>query len=210
MERRLSSNTKTEGARDIYVDSTIYGLGLVALPTHLGDHARKSRIQQGPKFLSHAAGPLCPLTVLHKQATRPFCLLLAASTSIDVSSWCNTRVVLARQSGCLFFVQPLSNLLFQAFQLRPRRQKKKKRATLLLEYCTAPCHRSPIARNRLLTYNMSTPKVYAHLLPPSWKGKVAEWLKEDCPSFDWGGYVVGEDVKRATLWCKTRVSPAGW
>ncbi|KAN0062009.1 nicotinate-nucleotide diphosphorylase (carboxylating) [Thecaphora frezii] len=50
---------------------------------------------------------------------------------------------------------------------------------------------------------------YAHLLPPSWKGKVAEWLKEDCPSFDWGGYVVGEDQKRATLWCKSEGVLAG-
>ena len=45
--------------------------------------------------------------------------------------------------------------------------------------------------------------VYAHLLPPSWKGKIAEWLQEDCPSFDWGGFVVGEDTKRATLFCKS-------
>ncbi|SPC61729.1 probable BNA6 - nicotinate-nucleotide diphosphorylase (carboxylating) [Ustilago sp. UG-2017b] len=44
---------------------------------------------------------------------------------------------------------------------------------------------------------------YRHLLPPSWKVKISEWLKEDCPSFDWGGYVVGEDNKRATLWCKS-------
>ncbi|EPQ26375.1 uncharacterized protein PFL1_06023 [Pseudozyma flocculosa PF-1] len=50
---------------------------------------------------------------------------------------------------------------------------------------------------------------YAHLLPPSWKGKIAEWLKEDCPSFDWGGYVVGEDTKRATLWCKSEGVLAG-
>lgn len=58
------------------------------------------------------------------------------------------------------------------------------------------------------TMPSSSSNVYAHLLPPSWKGKVAEWLKEDCPSFDWGGFVVGEDVKRATLWCKTPVGPS--
>ncbi|PWZ02489.1 putative BNA6-nicotinate-nucleotide diphosphorylase [Testicularia cyperi] len=51
--------------------------------------------------------------------------------------------------------------------------------------------------------------VFAHLLPPSWKIKIAEWLKEDCPSFDWGGYVVGEDNKRATLWCKSEGCLAG-
>lgn len=51
--------------------------------------------------------------------------------------------------------------------------------------------------------------VYAHLLPPSWKGKIAEWLQEDCPSFDWGGFVVGEDTKRATLFCKSEGCLAG-
>lgn len=61
---------------------------------------------------------------------------------------------------------------------------------------------------------MSTSKqlqdhVYAHLLPPSWKVKISEWLKEDCPSFDWGGFVVGEDNKRSTLWCKSEGCLAG-
>ncbi|KAH7100650.1 Quinolinate phosphoribosyl transferase [Auriculariales sp. MPI-PUGE-AT-0066] len=40
---------------------------------------------------------------------------------------------------------------------------------------------------------------YAHLLPPSWKTDVAEWLKEDVPSFDYGGFVVGEDQREAFL-----------
>jgi len=51
--------------------------------------------------------------------------------------------------------------------------------------------------------------VYANLLPPSWKTKITEWLKEDCPSFDWGGFVVGEDNKRATLFCKSEGCLAG-
>lgn len=51
--------------------------------------------------------------------------------------------------------------------------------------------------------------VHAHLLPPSWKAKITEWLHEDCPSFDWGGYVVGEDTKTATLWCKSPGVVAG-
>lgn len=54
----------------------------------------------------------------------------------------------------------------------------------------------------------STP-VYANLLPPSWKVKISEWLKEDCPSFDWGGFVVGESPKRATLFCKSEGILAG-
>jgi len=40
---------------------------------------------------------------------------------------------------------------------------------------------------------------YAHLLPPSWKSAVTEWLAEDTPSFDWGGFVVGETSREAFL-----------
>ena len=40
---------------------------------------------------------------------------------------------------------------------------------------------------------------FAHLLPPSWKTQVGEWLKEDTPSFDYGGFVVGEAPREAFL-----------
>lgn len=74
------------------------------------------------------------------------------------------------------------------------------------------CAYEPSLPHRSVT-NMSTSMhptpVYANLLPPSWKVKVSEWLKEDCPSFDWGGFVVGEDNKRATLWCKSEGCLAG-
>ncbi|KAF8913723.1 Quinolinate phosphoribosyl transferase [Gymnopilus junonius] len=40
---------------------------------------------------------------------------------------------------------------------------------------------------------------YEHLLPPSWKQQVAGWLAEDTPSFDYGGYVVGETHREAFL-----------
>jgi len=40
---------------------------------------------------------------------------------------------------------------------------------------------------------------YAHLLPPTWKRQVAEWLDEDTPSFDYAGYVVGEVERVAFL-----------
>lgn len=33
---------------------------------------------------------------------------------------------------------------------------------------------------------------YGLLLPPSWEKKIDEWLDEDIPSFDYGGYVVGK------------------
>lgn len=44
----------------------------------------------------------------------------------------------------------------------------------------------------------------AHLLPLNgkWKQDVTAWLSEDVPSFDYGGYVVGDTPETATLWCK--------
>ncbi|KAF7967939.1 hypothetical protein HWV62_7910 [Athelia sp. TMB] len=43
---------------------------------------------------------------------------------------------------------------------------------------------------------------YEHLLPPSWKPQVTTWLAEDTPSFDYGGYVVGEVEREAFLFGK--------
>ena len=40
---------------------------------------------------------------------------------------------------------------------------------------------------------------FAHLLPPSWKSQVSAWLSEDTPSFDYGGFVVGEAPREAFL-----------
>uniref|UniRef100_A0A0W0EZB9 Nicotinate-nucleotide pyrophosphorylase [carboxylating] n=1 Tax=Moniliophthora roreri TaxID=221103 RepID=A0A0W0EZB9_MONRR len=54
---------------------------------------------------------------------------------------------------------------------------------------------------------MSIPNEYAHLLPPSWKTQVTAWLAEDTPSFDYGGYVVGEVQREAHLLGKGK-SPA--
>jgi len=41
------------------------------------------------------------------------------------------------------------------------------------------------------------------LLPPSWERIVDEWLDEDIPSFDYGGYVVGESIHVAILYGKS-------
>lgn len=49
----------------------------------------------------------------------------------------------------------------------------------------------------------------AHLLPPSWKTQVTAWLAEDTPSFDIGGFVVGEKASTATLLCKAEGFLAG-
>ncbi len=49
----------------------------------------------------------------------------------------------------------------------------------------------------------------SHLLPPSWKTQVTSWLAEDTPSFDYGGFVVGEQPRTATLWGKSAGVIAG-
>ncbi|RDA95340.1 hypothetical protein CP533_3457 [Ophiocordyceps camponoti-saundersi (nom. inval.)] len=49
----------------------------------------------------------------------------------------------------------------------------------------------------------------AHLLPPSWKTQVSQWLSEDTPTLDYAGYVVGDAPRTATLWAKSRGILAG-
>ncbi|KAM0791148.1 hypothetical protein ACM66B_005633 [Microbotryomycetes sp. NB124-2] len=49
----------------------------------------------------------------------------------------------------------------------------------------------------------------AHLLPPSWKHVITAWLDEDTPSFDYGGFVVGDQVEQAFLWGKSEGILAG-
>ncbi|KAL9591979.1 MAG: hypothetical protein Q9179_007178 [Wetmoreana sp. 5 TL-2023] len=49
----------------------------------------------------------------------------------------------------------------------------------------------------------------SHLLPPTYKRMVSAWLEEDCPSFDYGGFVVGEGVKEARLLGKSPGMLAG-
>ena len=46
---------------------------------------------------------------------------------------------------------------------------------------------------------MSSLPQYSSLLPPSWRTQVNEWLAEDTPSFDYGGFVVGEAEREAYL-----------
>ncbi|KAI4122759.1 MAG: hypothetical protein LQ338_005633 [Usnochroma carphineum] len=49
----------------------------------------------------------------------------------------------------------------------------------------------------------------SHLLPPNYKRMITDWLEEDCPSFDYGGFVVGEEVKEARLLGKSPGMLAG-
>lgn len=48
-----------------------------------------------------------------------------------------------------------------------------------------------------------------HLLPVSWKTQITSWLAEDTPSFDVGGFVVGDHPRTATLWGKSSGILAG-
>lgn len=45
----------------------------------------------------------------------------------------------------------------------------------------------------------------AHLLPPNYKSIISSWLHEDCPSFDYGGFVVGDSPGEARLLGKSAV-----
>lgn len=53
-----------------------------------------------------------------------------------------------------------------------------------------------------MTTQSMTAGNYSHLLPPSWKSQISVWLAEDTPSFDYGGFVVGEALREAFLWGK--------
>lgn len=45
-----------------------------------------------------------------------------------------------------------------------------------------------------------------HLLPTNYKALIAAWLEEDCPSFDYAGFVVGDVPSEARLLGKSAVS----
>ncbi|KAF1920553.1 Quinolinate phosphoribosyl transferase [Ampelomyces quisqualis] len=45
----------------------------------------------------------------------------------------------------------------------------------------------------------------AHLLPQAYKRYISDWLEEDTPSFDYGGFVVGEEASEAKLLGKSEV-----
>jgi nicotinate-nucleotide pyrophosphorylase (carboxylating) len=51
--------------------------------------------------------------------------------------------------------------------------------------------------------------VFAGLLPPTYKEEVIQWIKEDCPKTDIGGFVVGNKVESASLYCKSSTVLSG-
>ena len=54
-----------------------------------------------------------------------------------------------------------------------------------------------------------TKVTFAAALPPFYRDTVAAWLRDDCPSLDVGGLVVGDAETTATLWCKSSGVLAG-
>ena len=50
---------------------------------------------------------------------------------------------------------------------------------------------------------------YTHLLPNGYKAVINSWLDEDTPTFDYGGYVVGDTIQEAILFCKSSGILAG-
>ncbi len=49
----------------------------------------------------------------------------------------------------------------------------------------------------------------AHLLPPTFKSQIQSWFAEDTPSMDYGGFVVGDAPRSATLYGKSAGVLAG-
>ena len=49
----------------------------------------------------------------------------------------------------------------------------------------------------------AAPINWSALLPPHWKDEVSAWLRDDAPSFDIGGLVVGDKPEVATLYGKS-------
>jgi len=47
------------------------------------------------------------------------------------------------------------------------------------------------------------------LLPPHWQRDIESWIKDDVPSIDIGGLVVGDKMEEATLYGKTKGVLAG-
>jgi nicotinate-nucleotide pyrophosphorylase (carboxylating) len=46
---------------------------------------------------------------------------------------------------------------------------------------------------------------FESLLPVCWRQLITDWIKEDVPSFDYGGFVVGDFPQVAVLYGKSEV-----
>lgn len=50
---------------------------------------------------------------------------------------------------------------------------------------------------------------YSQLLATNYKELIRQYLEEDVPSFDYGGFVVGDQQETAILYCKAEGVVAG-
>lgn len=51
--------------------------------------------------------------------------------------------------------------------------------------------------------------IFAEILPPTYKEEVIQWIKDDCPKTDIGGFVVGNKSESASLYCKSSTVLSG-
>ena len=65
--------------------------------------------------------------------------------------------------------------------------------------------KSHLSISKMITEGAPAHGTVAHLLPPTYKRLIAEWLEEDTPSLDYGGFVVGEEISEAKLLGKSKV-----
>ena len=74
-------------------------------------------------------------------------------------------------------------------------------------------HETDAKQGLLITEKRPAPAptkvTFAAALPPFYRDTVAAWLRDDCPSLDVGGLVVGDSETTATLWCKSSGVLAG-
>ena len=66
-----------------------------------------------------------------------------------------------------------------------------------------------IARAHTCSGGLTTTMSFEHILPPSWRACIQQWLADDCPTFDVGGFVVGDKQEEAWLLGKTAGVLAG-
>lgn len=114
-------------------------------------------------------------------------------------------------------------LLNQMLRYVPASHGRDDRFSMLLIYLS---RLSAVRSSALAHFIMTTSHgSYSHLLPPSWTAVITSWLgalsihqkpksaaltgtsaAEDTPSFDYGGFVVGEQEEEAVLLAKKAVS----
>jgi hypothetical protein len=96
------------------------------------------------------------------------------------------------------------------------REREREREIHALEHTCECAHMDGVAAARAAVFarffgkfRMSSSRSFAHLLPPTWRDSVVQWLKEDLPAMDIGGYVVGDKPSTAILYGKSAGVLAG-